>query len=102
MQRRHSLSAEAEELLSRRAPDPRVVAKNIIKKYGRAEFHKLVQLFQDNAPTKKIMVAYLVTRQRVAQWKDALGTQTVTFEPKSDIHDLLPPPDVRANRRISA
>lgn len=102
MQRRGELPEAAQALLKRHVPDALVVAKNIIRKYGKAEFQLLIQLFQEGAPTRKVMAAFQVTRQRVSQWRDALGTQTVVYEPDPKLADLLPRPEPRVTRRVSA
>jgi hypothetical protein len=97
------LPEEAAALLQRRQPNPRVVAQNIIRKYGKNEFQLLIQLFQDNAPTKQVMALYLVTRQRVAQWREALGIERVVYDPHPQIVDLLPRPlEPRSSRRTAA
>lgn len=95
------LPAEAQALLRRPQPTPRTVAENIIRKYGKPAFHSLIGLFQTNAPTRQIMTGFGVTRQRVAQWREALGKQTVSFEPDPQIHDLLPRTEPRVSRRTA-
>jgi hypothetical protein len=97
-----TLTPEAEALLKRHIPDARVVAENIIKKHGMTAFQLLIQLFQDGAPTRKVMKVYAVSRQRVSQWREALGTQVVSFEPSPRIVHLLPRTEPRATRRVSA
>lgn len=100
--RRNVLPEAAQELLKKHVPDARVVARNIIKKYGKPEFQLLIQMFQEGAPTRKVMQVYAVTRQRVAQWREALGTQVISFEPNPAIADLLPRTEPRVTRRVSA
>jgi hypothetical protein len=95
------LPPEAQVLLRRPLPDARIVAANIIRKYGRVEFQTLIQLFRDNVPTRQIMAGFGVTRQRVAQWREALGTQVVSFEPDPKIVELLPRTEPRVTRRTA-
>ncbi len=102
MQRHTPLSEEAKALLKRPLPNVRTVARNLIRKYGKPEFQLLIQMFQDGAPTRHVMHTFQVTRQRVHQWREILGTQVVTFDPKPEIADLLTRPEPRGTRRVSA
>lgn len=71
-------------------PDPRTVALNLIAEHGKPAFHKLIEMFNDNVSGTKIGKIFGVTRQRVSQWKQALGYTHTTFEVKSEISDLTP------------
>lgn len=78
----------------------RSVAKNIISKHGKAAFQKLIESFQSGESSKKIVEAFGVSRQRVAQWKNVLGRQHVLFEPDTTIADLCKQAPARTSRRI--
>ena len=54
-------------------------------------------MFRAGESGTKIGQVYGVTRQRVSQWKNALGYETVTYTVKSDIADLVDP-DPNAQR----
>jgi len=54
------------------------ISRNFIKKRGRESYRRLIDLLVSQAPGAVIAAEFGVTRQRIHQWKDALGT-TLTF-----------------------
>jgi hypothetical protein len=70
-------------------PDPRTVAENIITEYGKSAFHKLIDMFRENESGTKIGYAFGVSRQRVNQWKVALGEELITYSVHPEIADLV-------------
>ena len=84
----------------RKHADPRVVAENIIADHGEAAFKKLIEMFRGNESGEKIGYVFKVSRQRVHQWKVALGqvrTTYVVYREVSALVDLPKPP--RPSRR---
>ena len=67
------------------------VADNHIKKYGEDKFRYLLEQFDTNVPGPKIATEFSVTKQRVSQWKRALGECRKTFH-------LHPEVEKRINR----
>ena len=67
------------------------VADNLIKSYGEDKFRYLLEQFGQNTPGPKIATEFSVTKQRVSQWKRALGECRTTFH-------LHPEVEKRINR----
>lgn len=70
-------------------PDALKVAQNVIKRYGVERFLKLIEAFHENTPGAEICAEFGVTRQRVQQWKQTLGTQHVMYELDADVAALV-------------
>lgn len=84
----------------RKHADPRTVAGNIIAEHGAPAFKKLIDMFRANESGTKIGFVFEVSRQRVHQWKLALGSETTTYEVHREVSDLVEPPkQPRASRR---
>lgn len=54
------------------------VSRNFIKKRGQESYHRLLHLLRSQAEGPAMAAEFGVTRQRVHQWKNALGV-TITF-----------------------
>jgi hypothetical protein len=65
----------------------------LIAEHGRAAFQRLIQMFCDNVSGAKIGQEFGVSRQRVSQWRAALGTEQVTYLVRHEIRDLVGPVD---------
>ena len=55
------------------------VARNIIKKHGPDKFTRLLDLFREGVSGTDIAAEFGVSRQRVNQWKQKLGTSVETY-----------------------
>lgn len=86
-------------MTTRKSPDPRTVATNLIAEHGRAGFQRLIDMFRDGESGTKIGYAFGVSRQRVSQWKAALGKEFTTFEVHPDIRDLVDQEDPQGTKR---
>lgn len=75
-----------------RKPDPRTVAYNLISEHGRQRFQLLIDLFRRGESGTKIGQEFGVTRQRVSQWRSALGVETVSYRLHDEIADLAEDP----------
>ncbi len=64
------------------------VADNIIGKHGKTRFNELIKAFQDGISGEIIGKIFGVSRQRVSQWRQALGRPT--FEPYPDVLKRIP------------
>lgn len=84
---------------TKKAPDPRTVASNLISEHGRAGFQHLIDMFRSGESGTKIGHVYGVSRQRVSQWKAALGTEIVSFQVHPDIQDLVDRDDPQGTKR---
>jgi hypothetical protein len=87
------------ESVGRKPADPRVVAENIIAEYGKDGLKKLITMFRSGESGTKIGYVFDVSRQRVHQWKTALGHEQTTYVIHSDIVDLIDLPKPRGTRR---
>ncbi len=76
-------------MVPKNPPNPRVVAKNIIAEHGRLAFQTLIEMLRTNVSGAKIGFIFKVSRQRVSQWRAALGIQRAVFEVHPDIADLV-------------
>ncbi len=85
----------------RKTPDPRTVAINLISEHGREGFQQLIELFRSGESGTKIGLIYNVSRQRVSQWKLALGKEIVSFEVHPAISDLVDQEDPKGIERTS-
>lgn len=85
----------------RQPTDPRTIAENIISDHGKAGFQTLIEMFRANESGTKIGYVFGVTRQRVNQWKTALGEERVTFVVDPAVEDLLDIPVPRGTRRTA-
>lgn len=54
------------------------VSRNFIRKRGRQSYRRLIHLLKAQASGAAIATEFGVTRQRIHQWKNALGS-TITF-----------------------
>ena len=54
------------------------VARNFIQRRGLSEFRLLITMLERNTSGQKIADHFKVSRERVRQWKDVLGT-TITL-----------------------
>jgi len=78
---------------------PKTVANNLITEHGRDGFQRLIDMFRNNESGTKIGQLFGVSRQRVSQWKAALGKELVTFEIHPDIQDLVDQADPKGLNR---
>lgn len=85
----------------RRPIDPRTIAQNIIAEHGKPAFQKLISMFRANESGTKIGHIFSVSRQRVNQWKAALGTEHVTYVVDPAIEDLVEKKAPRSTRRTA-
>ena len=69
--------------------DACTVAENLIKKYGKKGFHRLIELFQQGQNASYIAELFDVSRQRVWQWKRTLGHERILYVPNKKIKHLL-------------
>lgn len=65
------------------------VAENLIKSYGEEKFRYLLDQFSQNVPGPKIATEFSVTKQRVSQWKRALGVCRTTFHPHPEVEKRI-------------
>lgn len=65
------------------------VAQNLIKSHGISNFLTLIRMFQSNESGSKIAKKFSVSRQRVHQWRKALGITEVTFTPSSEVAEII-------------
>lgn len=65
------------------------ISQNLIKSYGRDKFVQLLQMFMENVPGPKIAEEFQVSRQRVHQWKQALGTEKTTYTPHPEVERII-------------
>lgn len=54
------------------------VSRNFIRKRGRQSYRRLIHLLTSQASGSAMAIEFGVTRQRIHQWKNALGS-TITF-----------------------
>lgn len=67
----------------------RRVSQNIVRKYGQEGFSKLLNMLSNNIPCVQIAKEFQVTRQRVYQWKSALGVEKKVFQPYPDVNNFV-------------
>ncbi|MCF6205375.1 MAG: hypothetical protein L3J47_00580 [Sulfurovum sp.] len=65
------------------------MSDNIIKSYGRDKFLFLINEFSKGTSGAEIARQFSVTRQRVNQWKKALGVESVTFTMFAGVEDRV-------------
>lgn len=65
------------------------VARRISNFYGRAALSCLVEDLRNKVAMSEIALRMKVTRQRVHQWKNALGHETVAWEPYDDVVEVM-------------
>jgi len=82
-------------------PNPRTVALNLISEHGQDGFQKLIDMFRDNISGTRIGAAFGVSRQRVSQWKLALGVEHVRYEVDAAIQNLVDQGDPKTLGRTS-
>lgn len=85
--------------MAKRKPDPRTVALNLISEHGKASFQRLINLFGSGASGTKIGAAFGVSRQRVSQWRAALGIERTSYEVFPEIADLVDQEEPRSTKR---
>jgi hypothetical protein len=85
----------------RRPIAPRTVAQNIIAEHGKPAFQKLIAMFRANESGTKIGHVFSVSRQRINQWKAALGSEHVTYVLDPAIEDLVEKKSPRTTRRTA-
>ena len=85
--------------MSKRKPDPRTVALNLISEHGAPAFQKLIDLFRKGESGTVIGNAFGVSRQRVSQWRSALGIEHVSYEVFPEISDLVDTEDPNGTQR---
>ena len=81
--------------------DPRTVAENIIRDHGKAAFVKLISLLREGESGTKIGYILGVSRQRINQWKQALGDEQVTYNVHPSVESLLPKRATKGTRRTA-
>lgn len=67
----------------------RKVAEHIINSHGQKAFVQLIEMFKNQVPGSLIAKEFSVSRQRVHQWKHAIGEEHKSFELKSEVFDLI-------------
>jgi hypothetical protein len=65
------------------------VAENIKQTYGEEKLLYLVNQFAKGTPGPEIAKAFGVTRQRVNQWKNKLGTAHVTYVLAPEVERII-------------
>lgn len=65
------------------------VARHIANFYGRAALSCLIEDLQNKVALPQIAKRMNVSRQRVHQWKGALGYETIAWEPHPDTIEVL-------------
>ena len=65
------------------------VAKNIINRYGIDKLTTLIAKFRSGVPGPEIAKDFGVTRQRVNQWKKALGEEHITFIVFPEVDEMV-------------
>ena len=65
------------------------IADNIISDYGKDRFNELIKALQKGISGEVIGRSFGISRQRVSQWRSALGRSR--FEPFSETVKRLPP-----------
>ena len=75
--------------------DAQRIATHILDTFGEKGLARLIAMFRANESGTKIGAVFGVSRQRVNQWKSALGVEHTTYVPdpvvQALIHDPLPP-----------
>lgn len=72
--------------------DAKTVAKNLITSHGQVGFQKLIDMFRENVSGTIIGREFNVSRQRVSQWKAALGREITVFETCKEIIEFIDKP----------
>lgn len=88
-------------VISRKPPNPRTVAQNIISEHGPEAFQKLIDMFRSGESGTKIGRIFGVSRQRVSQWRSTLGVEQVTYLVHPDVQDLVDVRTPRGTRRTA-
>jgi len=79
---------------------PSKLARNLIKKHGLEKFNYLIDSFQKGVAMPQIAQEFQVTRQRVQQWRQALGNHYSHFTPHPEIRTLLSESDSNNSRIV--
>jgi len=69
------------------------VSRNFIKRRGMGAFRRLVSLLEQNASGPQVASEFGVSRERVRQWKNALGTSVSFYRLFPEIQQLALTPD---------
>lgn len=65
------------------------VAQNIIKKHGFDKFMALIDMYKRGVSGTAIAEEFGVTRQRINQWKQRLGTSREIYNISPDVELLI-------------
>lgn len=65
------------------------IARNIIKNHGFEKFMQLIEMYKRGVSGPNIAKEFGVTRQRVNQWKQRLGTSTEIYNVSPDVEMLI-------------
>ena len=60
-----------------------------MKTYGSEKLRYLLEQFNQNVPGPVIASEFAVTKQRISQWKKALGVCRTTFHPHPEVEKLV-------------
>lgn len=67
----------------------RKIALNLINNYGQTRFNELIRMLLANESGALIAKEFNVSRQRVNQWKRALGYTKTTFSLNPEVEKLI-------------
>lgn len=65
------------------------VLHNLLEKYGKERVVRLLHLFEENESGEVIAREFGVSRERVRQWRNLLGTTVTTFLPADGVAQVL-------------
>ena len=65
------------------------VARNFIKRYGKARFKSLINAFRELRSGQKVADQLGVSRERVRQWRNAFGETITVYAPHPEVLSLL-------------
>lgn len=65
------------------------VARNFIKRYGKAQFKSLIKAFKELQSGQKVAERLGVSRERVRQWRNTFGETITVYRPYPEAEDLL-------------
>jgi len=69
---------------------PLCVARNIVDNHGAAQYAYLLDALQHNVPGPEIAARMGVSRERIRQWKNVLGTELRIYQPCAAALSVLP------------
>ena len=80
--------------MPRKPPEPssvrtRRTLRNILRNHGRANLRRLISGLEAGDSGQEIADDIGVTRERVRQWKNALGTEVRFYQPAPEVRELL-------------